>query len=194
MKNLILLLFIAGLQCCTTGKKENPEYNPRAIELNKKGQLLIQQYKRDSALILFDQATAVDSTYYLAYSNKIGIYLARKEFDKALLASEEVVKKKTDSAEGWFMAGLLNEHQGNNEKALAYYMKSIEIFTDRINDPALRKNINTNKLNRALSKKFVGDESCMHDFNELINIDDCKTAVIHFKDKTKEEIMEMFFQ
>ncbi len=189
MKHLILFLTIVGFISCNTTKKENPEYNPQAVEMNNKGAKLLQHFKRDSALILFDQAIAIDNSYYLPHSNKIGIYLVKKEYEKALHESEMVIQLKPDLAEAWFMAGLLNEHQGNDKKALTYYKKSIRIFTDRINNPDKEKDINANKLNRALSKKFIGDDSYIKDFNELSKMENYAFVVNQFKDKSKKEIM-----
>jgi len=190
MKYLILFLIIGGLICCKNGEEKNSKYNPKAIELNNKAGKLSQNFKQDSALILYDQAIELDDSYYLPHSNKIGIYLGMQEYDQALYESEMVIKKKTDLAEGWFFAGLLNEHQGNDKKAMTYYKKSIQIFIERINNPDKQKDINTNKLNCALSKKFIGDESYIEDFNELKKIDDYAFLVDQFKNKTKEEIMK----
>jgi len=189
MKHLISFLIILGLISCKNSKEQNPEYNPKSIELNNRAVKLSQNFKKDSALILYDQAIKLDDNYYLPHSNKIGIYLGMKEYDKALYESEMVIKKKPDLAEGWFFAGLLNEHQGNDKKAMTNYRKSIQIFTDRINNPDKQKDINANKLNRALSKKFVGDQSFIEDFNELRKIEEYAFLVDQFKDKSKEEIM-----
>jgi len=189
MKHLILLLIIVGFFSCKNSKEQNPKYNAKAIELNNKAIKLLQNNKLDSALILFDHAIELDDNFYMPHSNKIGIYLRMKEYNKALFESEIVIKKKPDGAEGWFVAGILNEHQGNNKKAITYYKKSIKIFTDRINNPDKQKNINTNKLNLALSKKFVGDESYIVDFNELREIEFYSVLVDNFIDKTKEEVM-----
>jgi tetratricopeptide (TPR) repeat protein len=150
MRNLIFILIVIGLFSCNSNKEKNPDYNPKAIELNNKAGKLSQNFKKDSALILYDQAIKLDGSYYLPHSNKIGIYLGMNEYDNALYESEMVIKKKPDLAEGCFFAGLLNEHQGNDKKAMTNYRKSIQILTDRINNPDKRKDINANKLNQAL--------------------------------------------
>ena len=187
MKHLIFIIITIGIISCNYS--QTPKYNSKAIELNNKAGKLSQRFKKDSALLLYDQAIELDDSYYLPHSNKIEIYLGLKDYKKALYESEMVIKKKPDLAEGWFFAGLLNEHQGNNKKAMINYKKSIQIFTDRINNPEKQKDINANKLNRALSKKFIGDESFIEDFNELKKVEDYAFLVNQFKDKTNEEIM-----
>ena len=189
MKHLVILLIIIGLSSCKNSKESNQKYNPKAIELNNNAIKLSQNFKKDSALILFNKAIELDKSFYLPHSNKVGIYLERKEYEKALYESEMVIKKKPELAESWFITGLLNEHQGNHKKANINYKKSIKIFTERINNPNKRKDINNNKLNRALSKKFVGDKSYIEDFNELQKIKDYSYLVEQFKDKTNEMIM-----
>ena len=190
VKNLILLITsIFILASCKNNKIENQEYNPDAVELNDKGVTLSLNFKNDSALILFDQAIAIDSTYYLPHSNKIGIYLLKKDYEQTISECEKVIKLKPNLAEVWFFAGLLYEHKGNHEKALRYYNISIQIFTERINDPSKLDDIGVNKLNRALSKKFIGDKSYLDDFNELSKIEKYAEIVSRFSDQSKDEIM-----
>jgi len=194
MKNLLAVLMFIALVSCESNKDQNSEYNPKAIELNNKAIKLSQNFKEDSALMLYDQAIAMDSSYFLPHFNKVGIYLKNKEYEKALFESEMVVKKKPDSAEGWFLAGLLNEHLGNKEKAMSYYEKSIGLYSGRIKNAEIEGEINDGKLNRALSKKFLGDNSYIEDFEELGKIEDYAELVKEFKTKSKEELMNEFIK
>jgi len=109
-------------------------------------------------LILYDKAIELDDTYYLPHSNKISIYVERKQFDKALYESEMVIKKKPDLAEGWVIAGMLYDRQGETEKAKKYYEKSIEIFNNRIANPDKADMNSANRLNRAFSYILLGQE------------------------------------
>lgn len=190
MRQLILVLLIQALLSCSEIQKAGDnKYNPKAIELNNKAVKLSHSFKQDSALLLYDKAIEIDENYYLPHSNKVEIYLSRKEYDKALYESEMVIKKKPDLAESWFFAGLLNEIQGNTKKAMIYYKKSIEIFTNRINNPEKKADINANKLNRALSKKILGDETYLKDFEELRKNENYSFLIDQFKNKSKKEIM-----
>lgn len=192
MKKLILIIVVIGLLSCLGNKEQIAEYNPKAIEMNNKAGKLLQEFKHDSALILFNQAIELDDSYYLPHLNKTGIYLHWKQYNKALAEIELVVKKKPDFAQGWFLAGLLNEHQANDGKAMDYYNKSIQIYSESIRNPDEEKNLNANKLNRALSKKFTGDESYIEDFDELAEAEDLSFIVGLFKDMTKQEVMDAF--
>ncbi|MGI6049197.1 MAG: tetratricopeptide repeat protein, partial [Petrimonas sp.] len=114
-----LLIFITILQSCK-GQSEKSNYNPKAIEFNNKAVQLMQQMEYDSALILFYKAIEIDKNYYLPYSNMAEIYLSKKEFDKALQASDKVVEIKPDLAEGWTFAGMLYDRQGDTLTAKKY--------------------------------------------------------------------------
>lgn len=190
MKSILSLLLIVGLISCKHGKEQNLKFNPQAIELNNQALKISHNFKYDSAMNLYDQAIALDTNYYFPHLNKIGIYIGLREYDKAIYESELVIRKKPDLAESWFLAGCLIEYQGDNEKAMKYYLTSIDIFTDRINNPDKQKDIKANKLNRALSKKFAGDESFLKDFDELEKDNEYSFLVDQFKNKSKSEIMD----
>jgi len=192
MKQILILLIFSGLISCEKKEIKSIQYNSKAIEINNKAVKLMINHKLDSALILYDKAIKLDDKYYLPHSNKIGIYLELKEYDKALLESELVIKKKPDLAEGWFFSGLLNEKQGNIDKSITYYKKSIEIFTNRINNSEKENDINANKLNRALSKKFIDDKSYIEDFQDLKKFKNYDFFVNNFMNKSKKDIMNNF--
>jgi len=87
--------------------------------------------------------------------------------------------KNPTLSESWFIAGLLNDKQGNGQKAVSYYKKSIQLFTNNIkdlNESMPKKNkfmnlaqslINHYKLKIAVSKKFIGDLSYLTDLDEF---------------------------
>lgn len=156
-KRLIICLLgsITIFQSCK-GQDKKLGYNSKAIEMNNKAVKYTQTFKEDSALILYDKAIELDETYYVPHSNKINIYVSKKQFDKAVYESEMVIKKKPDLAEGWVFAGMLYDRQGETEKARKYYEKSIEIFDDRIANPGKEEMILANRLNRAFSYILLG--------------------------------------
>lgn len=130
----------------------------------------------------------------MPHSNKVVIFLDRKDYKKALIESELAITKNPELAEGWFFTGILNEHQGNDIRATYCYEKSIQIFTNRINNPDKQDDVNANKLNRALSKKFLGDESFIEDLNELRKDKDYIDLVHEIENKTKQELMKGFIK
>lgn len=151
--NLILILLTS---CSRKDKKE--VYNPKAIELNSKAVAQMQKFNNDSALILFDKAIEIDKTYYLPHANKVGIYIGKKEFEKAMAESEIAIKEKSDYAEGLVFAGMLHEGLGDTLAGKTYYKKSIEIFDKRILNPEEKEHIVANRMNRAVSLILLGQD------------------------------------
>ena len=149
--NLILILLVS-----CSGKAKKEVYNPKAIELNNRGIGWMKRSNTDSALILFDKAIALDKTYYMPHSNKIGIYISKKEYDKALVESEMVVQIKPDLAEGWYFSGMLHEVLGDSVNAKKCYKKSIEVFDERISHQENKDQIFASRLQRAFSLIMLG--------------------------------------
>lgn len=159
MTRLIILNLICILFASCSGGDKKEVYNPKAIELNNKAIAQMQKFNYDSALILFDKAIEIDKTYYLPHSSKAAIFIQKKELDKALVESEKVIKIKPDFAEGWTIAGMINDKLGNTQTAMEYYKKSVELFDRKIADPEMKTKVLTNKLNRAFSLILLGQES-----------------------------------
>lgn len=158
MTRLLILNVILILLTSCSGKDKKKANNPKAVELNKKAVLQMQKFNYDSALILFDKAIEFDKTYFLPHANKAGIYVRKKEFEKALAECEMAVTEKPDYAEEWTVAGMLHYGLGDTLTAKTYFKKSVEIFDKRILNPEEKEHIFANKLNRAVSLILLGQE------------------------------------
>jgi tetratricopeptide (TPR) repeat protein len=192
MKKVIFSLLVVALASCSEEKNEQitevPKFNKKAVELNNKAVTLSEQQKLDSALLLYDQSIAMDSTYFLPHKNKIEILIKRKEFEKAKIESEAVIKLEPKMAEGWFIAGLIQELTGDTIKSKEYYSKSIDLYNLRIENPKLKSEINQNKLNMAFSKIFIGDKSYLTDYEEMKKDKQLAKVIEQIQNKTKEDI------
>ena len=158
MTRLIIFNLILILLASCSGKGKKAVYNPKAVELNNRGIGWMKRSNPDSALILFDKAIAMDKTYYIPHSNKIGIYISKKEFEKALAESEMVVQLKPDLAEAWNFTGMLHDGLGDSVDAKKCYQKSIELFDQRISDSQNKEKLFANRLQRAFCLILLGKE------------------------------------
>jgi len=158
MRQIIIAFFIFIILPSCKSQTEKTDYNPQAIELNNKAVEYYQIGEYDSALYYYDKAIELDRNYYLPHSNKVNIYLSRKDFKNALNESELVIEKKPDLAEGWTFTGILYDFLGDTIKAKSYYKKSIEIYDHRISNPDKKQNLESNRLNRAFSLILIGKE------------------------------------
>ena len=107
MKQLLIALLTLTILLSCKSQTEKTDFNSKAVELNNKAGEYYQIGEFDSSLYYFDKAIELDETYYLPHSNKVNIYLSRKDYKKALSESEMVLKKKPDLAEGWTFTGML---------------------------------------------------------------------------------------
>ncbi len=190
MKRFIYTLFFGFvfLSCSDKSKqKTKVSYHPDAIKMNNKGALCHAKAEFDSAMVYYSKAIQLDSTYYLPHSGKATIYLQKKEYDKAFYETKMAVNKKPDLAEAIFMLGVFNEQNGDTIKGKQYYLKSIEIFNERIKNSDDKEVIKGNKLNRALSKKFLNDETYLDDLNDIKDAN-YKRLIDMMKNHTKKEI------
>lgn len=158
MKRILLILIISTSSICFG--QDKPKYKQEAIEYYEKAGRYLLESKEDSVLIFCDKAIEIDDTYYFPHNYKLSIYISKKKYDKALEECNMILIKKVDLAEVWTLVGVLNAQLGNIEEANTSYLKSIDLFTKRIdNSNNTSKDLKiANRLNRAVSYLLMGKE------------------------------------
>lgn len=175
LRKLPIIIAIATLASCggketatETAEQEtkvavNPnvkaeEFNPESIKLNDAAAALIKSSQIDSAMMLLDQAIALDTNFYPAHGNKIKIYIRKKDLTNAVNECEIILSKKPDLAETWTFAGMIYDKLGNTEKSSQYFENSIKLLDERIANPELQQNSMSNRFNRAYAMILSGKE------------------------------------
>jgi len=162
MKHLIFPILLFTIISCNNAQDG---FNSKSIELNNLAaeKMKLEDYK--NALVLFDEAILLDSTYYVAYNNKVNCLTAMKDFNEAIRINRLSLKIKPDLAEGHFFLGMLLDHNGDSILAPISYNESIKLFENRI---LKGKSVETNKLNLATSYLLIGQtEKADSIFNQL---------------------------
>lgn len=185
-----MVILIAG---CKTKNENTTIDSQKANELNDKGVGFLMNSELDSALTLFDQAIKADKNFYKPYLNKASVFIKMKDFEKALAECETSLEKKSDYPEGIFMAGILCELTDKPKKAENYYRKSIDSYTQIINESNDSTVINAYKMSKAISKLFIGDQTYLNDLAELQKIEDFKITAMLLSKMTKDQLMEDIF-
>lgn len=192
---LICLIFIAFTQGCKTQKKDTPEgknilgynggvkkinsgfdtigkhttFSKKAIELNNKAILLINNGNETDymkALDLLNKAINIDSTYYMAYSNKITVLIRLKEYDKAIKTCKYLVTNiKQDYPEAFTILGILYDKLNKKKNAEHYYKKAIKAYTKRINS----KEEILDMINKAHLIYIMDNKRGLNEIDSLIN-------------------------
>jgi tetratricopeptide (TPR) repeat protein len=150
IRNILILLSILTVSCTAHTEKKNKQ---EAIDLNNQA-VKIMSENPDSALILLDRAIEIDKNDYLFYSNKANIFLARKDYAKAISSLEKAVDVNPDLAEGSLFLGILYDKTDQTEKAKKLYERAISIFDNRLKKH--EKYELSNRMNRAVTLILLG--------------------------------------
>ena len=126
---LLVLFFLFG---CT-----NTPFNKEAIKLNNEGTKLFMS-DPDSAILLFDKAISLDSTYELPIQNKANVYIHQKKYPQALLTIELLLAKH-QYPEAYEMKGMLLEYLKEIDKANEAYKDALKIREEKIKNTPQQK-------------------------------------------------------
>jgi tetratricopeptide (TPR) repeat protein len=113
-------------------KESQSDYkpNPESIELNKKA-LEITMFHRDvlikvdSAILLLNKATEIDSLYFLGYANKIQFLLIKQDFPRLLETNERIRELRPKQPNWIIQRALILELSGEIDEANTEYKKGI---------------------------------------------------------------------
>lgn len=135
---LILALLLMMTSCDEENTLNHHKPNPKAIELNNLA-IEIGLFKRedsidiDSALILLNRATDMDSLYYLAYENKFQFLLRKNDFQGLMDNFDEMERLQPKNPHVLMRKGLVYELFGKQDEAMEMYEKGIKAY-DNIED------------------------------------------------------------
>jgi tetratricopeptide (TPR) repeat protein len=82
----------------------------------------------DSALLLYDEGLAIDSSSFSMHQGKVTVYLRRKQLPKAILQTEQLIHFYSEDPMLWMTLGMLYESNGEIASANERYFKSLQCF------------------------------------------------------------------
>lgn len=149
MKNFLLITLVSIAVSCSQNtidtKSEieqefQAEYKPNseAIELNNKA-LEITMFHRDdlikidSAILLLNKATELDSLYFFGYSNKIQFLMIKKDFSRLLETNQRIQELRPNQPNWIIQRAMILELSGEIDNANAEYKKGINEYEEIIN-------------------------------------------------------------
>jgi Tfp pilus assembly protein PilF len=182
IKNIFILLpIILTVSCITQTDKKNKQ---EAINLNDQAIKLMTE-NPDSALILLDKAIEIDNSNYIFHSNKANIFIARKDYARAISSVEKAVEVKPDLAESVMFLGMLYDRNNQNEKAKKQYEKAVILYDNRIEKHDQYEQ--SNRMNRAVTLIFLGQvEQGKNELKKLLSDNPDDMTLQHFQDFDKE--------
>lgn len=157
-------MLIFSISC--SDKKESVENQKAAEEYLEKGIDFKVQNKFDSALVYLDLAISSAPGYKEAYDRKSEILTIQKKYNDLLELHKQMIKKIPNNQEESFAIALLSKKMGNEAEAKEYFKKSINFYTQQIQSDTVRLKEDA-YFNRAISKKFITDNSYKEDLKFL---------------------------
>ena len=139
--SIILVLF--SIMAC--GQKTDKHVVDRAaVNLNNQA-MEIYRYiaDKDSAakmVKLLDRATTIDSNYFLGFYNKQLVLNQLKQYEKSIVALQNLIRLRPDAHELYLNGGILYEIIGDTISSRQYFLKSLAICkrvldTMNVNNP-----------------------------------------------------------
>lgn len=141
MRILLYSLSLLALSCQNTNpfKEIEPTTTDpviRARELNDSAIDLVTASIRlaEPALAIFDEASALDSTYDKPVLNKLGIYLQLKKMDEAKVCCERLRQMRPYDADLLVCEAMVYRMDGDTANSMAYLSSAQQMYRDRMSN------------------------------------------------------------
>lgn len=169
-----------------------------AIRLNDSAMKVIVQRKDYSeAISLLNQATQIDSDYYLGFANKLYFQLEEKQFDSALKTAKNLSRIKPGAPDYYVIIGVLNDLTGDSVSANKFYSEASTRYNAILDTmSSSNKEFDILSMNKAINLVLIGQQQRG---NEILiklykkqNDSNYKELIASFMNKSKKKIMELY--
>lgn len=202
MIKIKVTLIIVSFSLFACGQKAaKRKINPTAVRLNDSAIYLYPYADNydsvNKAVRLLDSATAIDSNYFLGYSNKLMFLNQLKQYDKAIVAVNNLIRLKPNANDIYFIGGIFYEKMGDTVSSHFYFQKSL-IICSKILDTMNVNNKNYDMLvtNKAMDLIMLGQQAngnlLLKQVYENQTDSSQKELIYPFINKNKAEIIEIF--
>ena len=160
-KSVIFITLLSFFQSCGAQNKKD------AIRLNNEAMSLVMQDEGNiqRALQMLDQAIALDSLYYMAYTNKASLLCRVGSYEEAINALNKVLAIKRDFVEAAMTKGFLLEKLGKVKQAEETYSHVFELYNKQLKKSPDNIQI---LLNRAFTTLFLyGNQRGLLEYNKI---------------------------
>ena len=200
MRLLAFLLFFGLHAFGQQSEKKEHSINPKARRLNDSAVAVVRRsHDFEKAILLLDEATAIDSNYLTAFSNKLTFQYQTKQFDKALITAKSLHRIMPDAASYIMMLGVIYEEKGDTVSSKKYFNEAAKRY-DNMLDTMNKTNKSYEALlfSKALNLILLGQEQSGHDILKQLYDNQKDTAYKNllglFMNKPRREILDNFTQ
>ena len=194
----LLILIITNIAFVHCDAQFTHVPDPKAKQINDKAINTYIRYNKNhdsvvSVIHMLDQALNIDSSYFIAWTNKLGFECQLKQYDNALNTVKRIAIIFPAETDIVFFSGILELKTGHNDEATATFNKLITIYDEVPDTNNNSDHLKTTMLNKGIALKLMGkaDESRKIFVNLSIKEHDLavRRHINAYISKSKEEII-----
>ena len=130
----VFIVIVLALSSCAKSNERKPssitrKLNDAAIELSKYGKDSVMR-----SIQLLDSAIKIDSSYILAYNNKLSFLNQIRDYNGALTTLKAMEGRDDKNKSLFLLIGIHYERIGIIDSAFIYYNKSLDVLTNVSSD------------------------------------------------------------
>lgn len=200
MLRFITFFSFIALYSCQQGAAKR-EVDPAAVKLNDSAMKYTSYiHNVDSlqkAISLLDSATSIESNYFLGHYNKLMFFNELKQYDKAILTINSLIKLRPSAHDLYLTGGILHERMGDTTSSKAYFQKSMDICNNALDTMAVRNSdyimlISNKAINLImLGEQAKADELLQASYNRLTDAEQ-KQMISSMMNKNKQELLMLW--
>ena len=173
--------------------------HPEAVKLNNKiielSPYLDNPDSCRKAIAYLDQATTIDSNYFLGYYNKLIFLYPLKQYEKAVFAVNNCIRLKPGAHDLYLTGGVLYEKIGNKILAKRYFEKSLAIVSSVLDTMEVNSlNYEMLSINKGINLIMLGQDKRGRDIIKAMyerqKEPHMQEMALLFLNKGKEELIE----
>jgi len=198
LKFITIFVLIALYSCGQ--KPAKYKVNPAAVDLNNRAMTLVRFIDNadssQKAISLLDNATSIDSNYFLGHYNKLMFFNQLKEFDKAVLTINKLIQLRPFAHDLYLTGGILYERIGDTISSKKYFEKSLTIC-NTVLDTMNKTNRDYEMLvgNKAVNLIMLGDEikanELLKQLHDSQTDEDLRKKTLTMMKKSKKQLLAL---
>lgn len=144
---------------------------------------------------LLDQATTIDSQFYIAYWNKLALLNTIGKYNEAIHVTRDLLRLQPNTADVYTIIGTMYEKMGKPDSAKIAYNMAEEKFSNILDTMSKKTKVHKDvMLNRAINLKMMGQEqqenALLKQMYDKETDSTWKELILSFMNKPKEELFD----
>jgi tetratricopeptide (TPR) repeat protein len=200
LKFIFIFLFVVLYSCGQKATKY--KIDQACVKLNNSAMKMVQYLKNtDSskkAIELLDSATTLDTNYYLGYFNKLMFLNSLRQYEKAILTTQNLIRLRPDAHDLYIIGGVFCEKNNDTITSKNYFQKSLAICNTVLDTMSLKNSgyemIMINKVvNLVMLNKNSEANILLKKLIETQLEGDMKKITLSMLNLNKTQLIEMYY-